>query len=338
MIIVRTPYRFSFAGGGTDFPEWFESRESMVVTSTIDYYSYITLRKLENFFEHNYRVVYSITENAIDVDDIKHPVVRELIKLLGIKHGLEIHHDGELPAKSGLGSSSSFTVGLVQAMYALMKKNLDKKKLANLAIKIEREILKENVGLQDQVACTFGGFNVIKFKSKLDFNLTKIEIDKSKVKYMENCIKLVYTGKQRFSSNISEILKKNFESKSHRIDELQERNLDLAKSTKKIFQDRNTDLNSISEIFNKSWEIKRELNPKAITADLEHVRAIGLLAGASGAKVLGAGGGGFIAFWVEPDRNKNFIQNMDKYVITHLKFENEGSKIIFHSSEYQGIK
>ncbi len=332
MIIARTPYRFSFAGGGTDFPEWFSSNPSIVVTSTLDYYSYITLRNLENFFEHNYRVVYSLAENVIDIEEIKHPVVRESLKYFNINFGVEIHHDGELPAKSGLGSSSSFTVGLIQALHALTNKEVSKRQLADLAIKMEREILNENVGLQDQVASSYGGFNVIEFNSQTNFNVIQLKIDNSRLGYLEKCIKLIYTGKQRFSSKITQDLKRNLESATQKVFELQLKNCELAQKVKQIFEDNNSDLNDIAKIFNESWIIKSELNPSSITADLIEIRNLGLRAGATGAKVLGAGGGGFIAFWVDPRFQERFLSEMSGFIVIDIKFENRGSKIIYNSN------
>lgn len=331
MIIARTPYRFSFAGGGTDFPEWFSRNPSMVVTSTLGYYSYITLRHLENFFEHNYRVVYSNSENVIDIEEIKHPVVRESLKYFKIDFGVEVHHDGELPAKSGLGSSSSFTVGLIQALHALTRKDLSKRQLADLAIKMEREILNENVGLQDQVASSYGGFSVIQFNSQANFNVTELKVDNLRRSHLEKCIKLIYTGKQRFSSKITQDLKKNLESSSQKVFELQLKNCELAQKVKQILENHGSDLNDIAKIFNESWIIKSELNPSSITPDLIEIRNLGLRAGATGAKVLGAGGGGFIAFWVDPRFQQRFLTEMNRFIVVDMKFENRGSKIIYNS-------
>lgn len=331
MIITRTPYRFSFAGGGTDFPEWFSNNPSMVVTSTLDYYSYITLRNLKNFFEHNYRIVYSLAENVIDLQDIKHPVVRESLKFFKVDCGVEVHHDGELPAKSGLGSSSSFTVGLIQALHALKKVELNKRQLAEFAIKMEREILKENVGLQDQVASTYGGFNVIEFKPETNFSVTELKIEKSRKSYLEKCIRLIYTGKQRFSSTITENLKTNLENAGQRVFELQAQNYELARKVKEILQEDNSDLNELGRIFDESWNIKSAINPLSITSDLTEIRNLGLQAGATGAKVLGAGGGGFIAFWVNPNMQGKFMNDMNRFIIVNVKFEDNGSKIIYNS-------
>lgn len=331
MIITRTPYRFSFAGGGTDFPEWFSHNPALVVTSTINYFSYITVRILNNFFEHNYRVVYSLAENVIDIEEIKHPVIRESLKYFEIDSGLEIHHDGELPAKSGLGSSSSFTVGFIQALHALSGRKLSKSQLSYLAIKMEREILKENVGLQDQVASSYGGLNAIEFNSESNFNVTKLKIDNLRLSYLEKCIKLIYTGKQRYSSKITENLKNNLESASQKVCELQVQNYELAKKAKQILEDNTSDLGEFASIFNESWSIKSTINPSSVTTDLIEIRNLGLRAGASGAKVLGAGGGGFIAFWVDPWMQESFTNSMKKFIVVDLKFENDGSRIIYNS-------
>jgi D-glycero-alpha-D-manno-heptose-7-phosphate kinase len=331
MLISRTPYRISLAGGGTDFPEWFKDFPSAVVSGTINKYSYITCRPLSRFFDHNYRVVYSLIENVLDIEDVKHPSVREVIKFLEYKSGLEIHHDGDLPARTGLGSSSAFTVGLLQLILKIQNKEISKEQLAKLAIKVERELLNENVGLQDQIACAYGGINKVTFEyvnNSPEFKVTTILLEKKRQELLQNQIKLIYTGKQRFSSRVSGKLITNIVSKSKQFEKIQLRNVELAHETEKILK-KSQDFEEMAEIFNESWANKQELNPESITNELQQIRDLGLKQGASGGKVLGAGGGGFIAFWVAEKNSHKFREAFQEYVIVDIEFESEGSKIVY---------
>lgn len=331
MLISRTPYRISLAGGGTDFPEWFKYYPSAVVSGTIDKYSYITCRPLSRFFDHKYRIVYSLIENVMDIEDVKHPAVREIIKLLEYSKGLEIHHDGDLPARTGLGSSSAFTVGMLQLILRLQNKEVAKNQLAKLAIKVERELLKENVGMQDQVLCAYGGINKVSFEyidEVVSFKVIPIQIENERKETLENQIKLVYTGKQRFSSRVSERLISNIVSNSSGTEKIQLRNIELAHETEKILES-SKDFVEMAEIFEESWENKKQLNPEAITKELQEIKDFGMRSGGSGAKVLGAGGGGFIAFWVPEHNKEKFHKAFQDHVIVDIKFENEGSKIIY---------
>ena len=331
MLISRTPYRISLAGGGTDFPEWFKQYPSAVVSGTIDKYSYITCRPLSKFFDHNYRIVYSLIENVLDIEDVKHPSVREIIKLLEYNSGLEIHHDGDLPARTGLGSSSAFTVGLLQLILRLQNKEITKNQLANLAIKVERDLLKENVGMQDQIICTYGGINKISFEYVDDspsFKVHPIQLSKERQELLGSKIKLIYTGKQRFSSRVSEKLISNIINKTVHLERIQLRNVEMAFETVKILGN-SKDFEEMAEIFEESWMNKKQLNPESITKELQDIKDFGMKNGGSGAKVLGAGGGGFIAFWVSEKNMEEFHHGFRDHVIVDVKLENEGSKIIY---------
>jgi D-glycero-alpha-D-manno-heptose-7-phosphate kinase len=339
MIISKTPFRFSFAGGGTDFPEWFINHPSVVISGTINKFSYLTCRKLENYFDHNFRIVYSKIENTKSVDEIVHPAVREILKLMNYPNGFELHHDGDLPARTGLGSSSAFTVGLLHIICELMSKKLSRKELAELAIKVEREILNENVGMQDQIACSYGGLNKVEF-SRVNgeniFKVEKIDLDRNRLENLENQIILVYTGIQRFSSEVSQNLVDKISNGSTEVKKLQMRNVELALETEKILKT-NEDLDLISEIFQESWSNKEQLNPQSITSELKYIRDLGLKNGSSGAKVLGAGGGGFIAFWVPLAKAELFNSVLNNFVKFNIKFEFEGSKIIYNSETVNGM-
>jgi|688.fasta_scaffold257112_2 D-glycero-alpha-D-manno-heptose-7-phosphate kinase len=331
MLISRTPYRISLAGGGTDFPEWFKHHPSAVVSGTINKYSYITCRPLDKFFEHNYRIVYSLIENVLDIEDVKHPAVREVIKFLEYKSGLEIHHDGDLPARTGLGSSSAFTVGLLQLVLKLQNIETSKERLAKLAIKIERDLLNENVGMQDQIACAYGGINKVTFeyiKDSPEFKVSPISISKERLELLQSQIKLIYTGKQRFSSRVSEKLVSNLNNKSNVTEKIQLRNVEMAHETVSVLE-QSKDYLEMSEIFEESWVNKKQLNPESITRELQDLKDYGMQNGGSGTKVLGAGGGGFLAFWVTESNREKFLNAFKDYVIVDFTFENEGSKIIY---------
>jgi D-glycero-alpha-D-manno-heptose-7-phosphate kinase len=331
VLISRTPYRISFAGGGTDFPEWFKHYPSAVVSGTINKYSYLTCRQLSEFFDHKYRVAYSLIENVVDIEDLKHPAVREVIKFLEFKNGLEIHHDGDLPARTGLGSSSAFTVGLLQLLLRIQNKETSKEELAKLAIKVERELLNENVGMQDQVACVYGGINLVSFEYVKDspkFNVSPIPLVRARQELLQNQIKLVYTGKQRFSSQVSDKLISNLVKKSKSTKKIQIRNVEMAHEVAKVLE-KSKDFIEIAEIFEESWFNKKQINPESITKELQEVKDFGMRNGGSGAKVLGAGGGGFLAFWVDQNKREEFLNALKEYVIVDIEFENEGSEIIY---------
>jgi D-glycero-alpha-D-manno-heptose-7-phosphate kinase len=331
VLISRTPYRISLAGGGTDFPEWFKHHPSVVVSGTINKYSYITCRPLDKFFEHNYRIVYSLIENVLDIEDVKHPAVREVIKFLEFRSGLEIHHDGDLPARTGLGSSSAFTVGLLQLVLRLQNKEISKEQLAKLAIRVERELLNENVGMQDQIACVYGGINKVTFefvKDSPEFKVFPIPISKDRLELLQNQIKLIYTGKQRLSSEVSEKLVSNLIDRSNLTEKIQSRNVEMALETVSVLE-QSRDFTEMSEIFEESWVNKKQLNPDSITKELQEIKDYGMKNGGSGAKVLGAGGGGFLAFWVTESNREKFLNAFKDYVIVDFIFENEGSKIIY---------
>lgn len=331
MIIARTPFRISFAGGGTDFPEWFSENRSVVISGTINKYSYLTCRNLENFFEHNYRIVYSIIENKFNIDEIEHPAVKAILNFMKYSQGLEIHHDGDLPARTGLGSSSAFTVGLIHIVNKLKSIETSKKELSDLAIHVERKILKEKVGMQDQVACAFGGLNRVDFyteNGESKYQVIPLKISRDKLDKLSDQIVLVYTGVQRFSSEVSEKLIDGLKAASKKTRELNKRNVELALMTEDILIN-GEDLNFIADIFEESWSNKAQLNPDSINDSLIAIKKLGLENGSTGAKILGAGGGGFMAFWVPLQNQAKFDEAFKKFVVTRFKFEKEGSKIIY---------
>ncbi len=323
MIISRTPYRISFFGGGSDYPEWYNKYHGEVLSTTIDKYLYISCRELPNFFEHNYRVCYSLIEEVKKISQIKHNVVKKALLSENFKKKLEIHYDGDLPARSGMGSSSSFVVGLLNGLSALNKVNLTKKQLSDKSVFFEQKILKEYVGSQDQVACTYGGFNFIKFR-KNSINVKRIKNKNIFFKKLNKNLVLLYTGKQRVAQNIAKkFVNKLTSQKKNEIKEI----LNCVREAKKIIK--NNSCSDFGRLLDESWNIKKKLNKDISNSTLDNIYSKGKENGAIGGKILGAGGGGFFLFYVPLKNRENFIKKMS--FLTHIPFEFEesGSKIIY---------
>lgn len=326
MIISKTPYRISFFGGGSDYPEWYNQFGGEVISSTINKYLYISCRELPNFFNHKYRVVYSKVEEVKKITDIKHKVVRLALLKKKIKNNLEIHYDGDLPSRSGMGSSSSFIVGLLNVLNKLNNIKSDKLSLAKESINFEQKILKECVGSQDQIACSVGGFNLIKFKKKNNFNINSY--DKSidfKKKLNENLI-LLYTGQQR---NAQEIAKK-FINKitSIRKKEISDI-LECVKIAINLIKEKQHD--DFGRLLNESWQIKKKLDKNITNSFIDEIYDKGKIYGALGGKILGAGGGGFFLFYVSKEKQNFFLKKMNFLTNIPFKFETSGSQIIFNN-------
>jgi D-glycero-alpha-D-manno-heptose-7-phosphate kinase len=320
MIITRTPYRVSLFGGGTDHPNWYQKNGGAVLSFAIDKYSYINVRELPPFFDHNYRVAYSKVETGKDISDIKHPAVREGFKKFASTSNLELHHHGDLPARSGVGSSSAFAVGLIQALLALDGREVAPHELAQMAIDFEQITLGETVGSQDQIACAMGGINYIEFGPGDSWKTHKLDLSPNYLKQIEDRIVLLYSGIDRLSSDISKTLLENLESKSKIMNRTQE----LAKECREIFL-QGGDLSAIGPMLIESWELKKEMNPAAVTPLLEDFFTRAKSAGADGGKILGAGGGGFCLFWVDPSKRASFINLMVPAVAVPIRISQEGS-------------
>lgn len=326
MIISRTPYRISFFGGGTDYPQWYLNNGGKVISSTINKYVYISLRDLPSFFKHKYRIAYSKVEYVKEIKNIKHKVVREMINLFKMKQGLEIHYDGDLPSKSGMGSSSAFVVGLMLAMHEQNKFKLTKKSLAYKSMFFEQKILKEIVGSQDQIATTYGGFNLINFCKNGNFNINKININDVLKKQLNKSLFIVYTGRQRrahsiASKYVAELEKKNFF-------EMQEL-IKIVDIAKKILEERQLD--DFGLLLNETWKIKKSLANNISNNYLNGLYNYGIESGAYGGKLLGAGGGGFMLFYVPIKNIKLFLKKFKKNLIIPFEFEDKGSQIIYNS-------
>ena len=326
MIISKTPYRISFFGGGTDYPDWYRKFGGEVISTTIDKYIYITARYLPPFFKHKYRIVYSNVETVRKVSDIKHIVVRELIKNNKIKKGIELHYDGDLPAKSGMGSSSSFVVGCMNVFLSLNKDLNEKKYLASKSVNFEQNILKEIVGSQDQVAASYGGFNSIKFNRDGSFLVKPIKLKKSIKEKLNERLFLVFTGYQRRAHDFASLYVK--ELSTQKIEEMNSIQQHVSISKKYLF---NGKLDDFGYLLHENWNKKKELSKHISSTFIDNIYNKGLKNGALGGKILGAGGGGFLLFYVDANKIEKFKKALNNFTIIPFKFENKGSKIIFNN-------
>jgi D-glycero-alpha-D-manno-heptose-7-phosphate kinase len=326
MIISRTPFRISFFGGGTDYPAWYEKHGGCVLSTSFDKYSYITCRNLPPFFDHKYRIAYSKVENARDLKDIENRAVRAVIEYLAIDKGLEIHADADLPARSGLGSSSSFVVGLLNSLNALNGEYVNKEYLANTAIHIERNLLEETVGSQDQIAASYGGFNKIVFNLDGSYFVEPIIINSERKSDLESHLMLFFTG---FSRIASEIAKSKVANMSLKQKELTEISSMVGEALSILTTQR--DIRLFGDLLNHAWALKRSLTEEISNNDIDLIYERAIRAGALGGKLLGAGGGGFLLMFVEPDKQYAVHQALSNLIRVPFKFENTGSQIIYYN-------
>ena len=327
MIISKTPYRISFFGGGSDYPEWFNKFGGSVLSTTIDKHIYISCRFLPNFFKHRYRIVWSKIENVKKISQIKHGAVKNLLMHLHIKEGLEIHYDGDLPARSGMGSSSSFSVGLLIALLALKNNNISKMNLAKKVINFEQNIMNETVGSQDQVAASIGGFNKISFYKKGLIKIKRFQNVKN-IKKLENNLILIYTGVNRTAHKIaSSFVDKLTSSKEKYIRNIVEH----VSEGERILM--SGEIDDFGKLLNSSWLLKKKLSSSITNKKIDDLYNFAIDNGALGGKLLGAGGGGFLLMYMKEKNRKKFFKNNKKIINVPLKFSNEGTKIIFKNLE-----
>lgn len=327
MIISRTPFRISFFGGGTDYPVWYREHGGAVLATSIDKYSYITCRYLPPFFAHKTRVVYSKIENVIDSSKIKHPSVRETLKYMGVEEGVEIHHDGDLPARTGLGSSSSFTVGLLHSLFALKRTMPSKMELALRAIHVERNLLNEHVGSQDQMSASFGGLNHIRFTKEDNINVTPVILDRQRLEFFQDHLMLFFTGFSRLASEIAEVQVKNTGAKKPELFAMYQM-VDEAIS----ILSGSGDLIKFGWLLNENWKLKRSLTEKISTPEIDEIYEVAMGAGAIGGKLLGAGGGGFMLLFAKPEDQIKIKEKLKSLLHVPFRFETNGSQIIFYDS------
>jgi D-glycero-alpha-D-manno-heptose-7-phosphate kinase len=328
MVISRTPFRISFFGGGTDYPGWYRQHGGCVLAATIDKYCYLTCRYLPPFFEHRLRVVYSKIESTQTADEIVHPSVRETLRFLKIERGLEIHHDGDLPGRSGMGSSSSFTVGLLHALYALQGQMVGKERLAKESIHIEQEILKESVGSQDQVCAAHGGVNLINFYPNGDVSVRPLTIAEERLGELNSHLMLFYTGIKRTASDVASTYVNALDARTAQLKRLKvlvDRSVDILAGA--------GDLKEFGQLLHEAWEAKRSMSSKISSPELDALYDAARESGAIGGKLLGAGGGGFILLFVPPEHHGAVREKLSKLINVPFEFEYSGSQIIFFDRE-----
>jgi D-glycero-alpha-D-manno-heptose-7-phosphate kinase len=327
VIISRTPFRISFFGGGTDYPSWYRRHGGAVLATTIDKYCYLSCRYLPPFFEHRIRVVYSRIENCERADEIAHPAVREVLKFLKIDRGVEIHHDGDLPARSGMASSSAFTVGLLHALYALKGQMPTKHQLAMDGIFLEQERLRETVGSQDQVSTAYGGFNHIAFSPDGEIAITPITIATDRVRALDACLQLYFTGVNRTASDVADSY---VDAAAGREDTLRAIGASVTDAMDVL---RGGALDDFGRLLHEAWQLKRSLGGRVSNAHVEAIYDDARAAGALGGKLLGAGGGGFMLFFVRPEDRARLVAALKGLVMVPFRFETSGSRIVLYQPD-----
>ena len=329
MVITSTPLRISFFGGGTDYPVWYRQYGGSVLATTINKRCYITCRRLPPFFEYHSRISYSRVENVRRNDAIEHPSVRSCLRFLGIDDGVEIHHVADLPARSGLGTSSAFTVGLLLGLYALQDRMRDKHALAADAIHVEQELLQEAVGAQDQVSAAYGGFNRINFQVDGAIEVKRVLTPPSRIVELEQNLALYFTG---FARTASEIAQEQIRMTPQRKQEL-DTMLQLVDEAENIIATPLRSLDEFGRLLHEGWQIKRSLTQKITNANIDEIYEAGLSAGALGGKLLGAGGGGFMLFFVPPERKAALRARLKNLVHVPFGFSNKGSHVVVYEPE-----
>ncbi|SRR6266436_428410 len=329
MIITRTPLRVSFFGGGTDYPVWYREHGGAVLSTAIDKCCYITCRRLPPFFDYSSRISYSKVENVNSNDAIEHPSVRGCLQFLGITEGIEIHHVADLPARTGLGTSSAFTVGLLLGLYALKEKMRDKHALAQDAIHVEQELLREAVGAQDQVIAAYGGFNRISFYTDGRVDVKPLLAPSSRISELQSHLMLFFTG---FARTASEIAKEQVKETPKRKAELATM-LQMVDEAEEIISDPHRPIQEFGRLLHEGWKLKKGLTDKITNPQIDEIYDTGLKAGAIGGKLLGAGGGGFMLFFVPPDRREHVILALRKLLCVPFAFSAKGSHVVVYEPE-----
>jgi D-glycero-alpha-D-manno-heptose-7-phosphate kinase len=334
MIIVRTPYRMSFFGGGTDYSDWYESFPGSVISTTVNKYSFIVLRKLPKVFDYKYRIRYYEVQETDSIDNISIPVIRECLKFCEIDFGIDITHHGDLPARTGIGSSSSFTVGLLHGLYTLKNQLKTKRQLALDALHIEQKILQQQVGSQDQVAAAFGGFNRINFGGHQNFTVEPLPLDWQTHKTLEESIQVFYTNSTRDSGLMA---KKTITALPTKQNELLAMNLLTESAHNLLFSDCKDKLKNLGQMLQQEWKLKKTIMPEVSDARIDDIYDRALKSGALGGKLLGAGGGGFLLFLTPPELKNKVAQDLN-LVSVPILFEYLGSQIIYHDNQDQSYE
>lgn len=329
MIITKTPFRMSFFGGGTDIPAFFEGYGGSVISTTFDKYCYVTVRHLPPFFEYRNELAYSKIERVQYADELQHPVVRNAMRMLDM-HELRITYEADLPARSGLGTSSSFAVGLLNSFHCMKGTYASKDHLSKEAIYLERVLCRESGGWQDQVAVSFGGLNRIDFESN-GYRVSPIIISPQKKKELDDGLVMFFTGFTRFSSDVQKM--NGVENKTKQLKEI----LQLVDVAERILTDKSSDLSEFGRLLDWTWALKRKTGASVSTSAIDELYQRAINAGAIGGKLLGAGGGGFLLFYVEPDAKHSVVEAMSDLIHIPFHFENDGTSVVYYAPEdYDG--
>ncbi|BDF35177.1 GHMP kinase [Lachnospiraceae bacterium] len=326
MITTKTPFRMSFFGGGTDFPEFYQEHGGAVLSTSFNKYCYVNVRHLPRFFEYTSELVYSKIERVTDISQIEHPAIREAMKYLEM-YELRLTYEGDLPARSGLGTSSSFSVGMLNAFYALKGKRVSKKTLADDAIYLERTLCGEAGGIQDQIAASYGGFNRIDFGAD-GYKVSPVILQLERKKELNNRLMLFFTGFSRFSSDIQKETRLSIKKKESRLLEM----LKLVDVAEEVLTTK-TDLTEFGRLLDYTWKLKRNISEKVSTDVIDLCYEKAKSAGAVGGKLLGAGGGGFLLFYVEPEYQDNVRQMLKDFLYIPFTFEEDGTRVIYYAPE-----
>ncbi|MDO8607451.1 MAG: kinase [Phaeospirillum sp.] len=329
MIISRTPFRVSLFGGGSDYPAWFRQNGGSVMGFTINKYCYITLRTLPPFFEHRHRIAYSKVEMVNEISEIQHPAVRAVLSEFGITTGIEIHHDGDLPARSGMGSSSSFTVGLINTLMARQGRMATKRQLAEEAIRIEQKVIGENVGSQDQVWAAYGGLNRIDFHRDDSVDITPLIVPPERRKQLLGSLMLVFTGFSRYADKVAAKQIANLGNREAHIHKM----VAMVDEAIAILATDGRPLDDLGRLLHDGWRLKRELADAVTTPEIDAIYDAARDAGAIGGKLLGAGGGGFMLFYVEPENQAKVKERLNKLIHVDFDIDNSGSKIVVYEPD-----
>ncbi len=329
MIITKTPLRISFFGGGTDYPVWFRKHGGSVLSTTIDKCCYITCRRLPPFFEYHSRISYSKLENVQRNSAIEHPSVRACLQFLNMDEGVEIHHIADLPARTGLGTSSAFTVGLLLALYALQDKMRDKHALATDAIHVEQNVIGEAVGSQDQVSAAYGGFNRINFNLDGSIEARPVLTAPSRFDELEQCLMLVFTGFSRIASEIATDQVRMTPYREHELQQISE----LVAQGEALLTNPQCSIDEFGRLLHEGWRIKKTLTGKITNSDIDDIYAAALEGGALGGKLLGAGGGGFMLLFVPPEKRKELRRRLNKLLCVPFSFSNRGSHVVVYEPD-----
>lgn len=332
MIISQTPVRVSFFGGGSDFPEHFSRFGGAVLSTTIDKYCYSTVSYLSEFFDYRIKVSYSQTERVGDISEIKHPAVRACLKHVGVESNIEINYFSDLPARTGLGTSSSFMVGLLNAIYAYRGSRVAPRRLAEEAVEVERNLIGENVGYQDQYAAAFGGFNYIHFSASAEVRVERVVCQPAVLEELAGSLLLFYTGIQRYSEDIQERHVARIGENTAVLQELKE----MADLGRKILEG-GSSLSEFGRLLDRAWARKKALGTGVSGEKIDRLYAAALDAGALGGKLLGAGGGGFLLFYVEPPSQDRVRKALAPLLEVPFRFEKYGAQIIFYDPEKLGL-